>query len=351
MSRNALLIVLLVSCHEIFACSGFVFNNNEQLYLCSSLDQFTIHGYIIQNKRNVVKTSFNPFVDKKLKWTSKYGSVTFTNIGKEMPTGGINESGLAIAIMTTPKMEYPASDNRYELNELQWIQYVLDNFSTIQEVVECDSLIRIKSYFDNIHYLICDKTGNSLIIEYKGGKMNCYTGENITIPVLENSLYEKSIKDYKQEKERYVLNSRFSKLSYLLENLNKSKVYKPQEMFPILENAKQNITKYQIVYDIKKLQIYYRAATFNYLGVQGSKDFTHGLTGLENIDLNKLDFSNETLASTIGIIGQNLTFKPYNKVFDIKIMDAMIDVYKKRNIPNIGEGIKKEYLKYAETID
>lgn len=351
MNRNVLLIILLIAYTEIFACSGFVFKNKEQLYLCSSLDQFTLHGYILQNKRDVLKTGFNPFVDKKLKWTSKYGSVTFTNIGKEMPTGGINESGLAIAIMTTPKMEYPAFDNRYELNELQWIQYVLDNFSTIQEVINSDSLIRIKCYFDNLHYLICDKTGNSLIVEYKDGKMNCYTGENITIPVLENSFYEKSVKVYKQEKERYVLNSRFSKLAYLLETIDKSQIYKPQDMFSILENAKQDITKWQIVYDIKNLQIYYRAVTFNYLAVQGSKDYAKGITGVTKIELNKSGFSNGTLASTIGIIGQNLSFQPYSKVFDIKIMDAMIDTYRKRNIPNIGEGIKKEYLKYIETTD
>jgi choloylglycine hydrolase len=352
MKRHYLLIIFLTAYSYIYACSSFVFKNNEQFYLCANFDDYTLYGYVIQNKRNVLKTSFNPFVDKKLKWTSKFGSITFTNIGRELPLGGINEAGLAITIMQTPKIKYPALDNRYELNEINWIQYVLDNFSSIQEVINSDSLVRINGYFDNVHYLICDKTGKSLIVEYNDGKMNCYTGENVTIPVLENSFYEKSVKQYKQEKENYVLNSRFSRLAYHLENRDKSLECKPQDMFPILENAKQSITKWQIVYDIKNLQIYYRTATFNYLAVKGSKDYVHGLTEVTKIELNKFDFLNGPLASTIGIIDKSLIFQPYNKVFDIKIMDANIETYlKKRKTLNIEDRFKQEYLKYVESIN
>ena len=71
---------------------------------------------------------------------------------------------------------------------------LLDNYSTVEEVIASDSLIRIKDYVD--HYLICDKNGNCATIEFLEGKMVYHTGANLPVKVLTNNSYERSVADW-----------------------------------------------------------------------------------------------------------------------------------------------------------
>lgn len=54
-------------------------------------------GYLMINKRNVTKTAMQTgtAIDSPAAWTSRYGSVTFNQYGRESPMGGMNEAGLA----------------------------------------------------------------------------------------------------------------------------------------------------------------------------------------------------------------------------------------------------------------
>jgi penicillin V acylase-like amidase (Ntn superfamily) len=79
--RNILIGFLIFGCLDAICCSGFVFNKQNKLYLCASIDQAALHGYIIVNPRNIEKTSFWADNEKLIKWTSKYGSVTFSPVG------------------------------------------------------------------------------------------------------------------------------------------------------------------------------------------------------------------------------------------------------------------------------
>jgi penicillin V acylase-like amidase (Ntn superfamily) len=66
----------------------------------------------------------------------------------------------------------PAADQRASLNELQWIQYQLDNSSTIDEVIGSDQLIRIsRNDAAPLHYLVADSKGHAATIEFIKGKM------------------------------------------------------------------------------------------------------------------------------------------------------------------------------------
>jgi len=62
-------------------------------------------------------------VGQPAKWVSAYGSVTFNQFGRELPLGRMNEAGLVIEIMWLTQTEYPHSDRRPALRELQWAQY------------------------------------------------------------------------------------------------------------------------------------------------------------------------------------------------------------------------------------
>jgi hypothetical protein len=370
MKKSLIISLLALICFDALSCSGFVFKNNGKLYLCANLDMQAMQGYIIINKRNIEKFSFFAIPPNILKWTSKYGSVTFSSIGKEFPFGGMNEKGLTVAVMTTRPVVYPKSDNRYEINESQWVQYILDNYSSTTEVINSDSLLRINRFFDNWHYLICDKKGDIAIIEYKDGLRKVFSGSNITVPVLENSFYEVSLTDWKGDKSRNSLMTRFSKATYLLENIDYSKINidDPKSMFPILDNLKQGITRWQIVYDIENGNLYYRANTYSYLLKPGSKGFIMGGPLGDKIDLNSTDFTGETLARKLGIVYveknsssttgppykisyPDKNFMPFSKVFDSDLLNFNIDIFKSQGAKNITKQIVERYILFAKKED
>ncbi|MDF1881593.1 hypothetical protein JHD50_09805, partial [Sulfurimonas sp. MAG313] len=89
-------------------CTTFILKNRNHLALAQGYDFYYGHGLIITNKRGIKKvalcellTKYNLY-DEALKtprWTSKYGSITFNQFAREIPTCGINEKGLAIVSM------------------------------------------------------------------------------------------------------------------------------------------------------------------------------------------------------------------------------------------------------------
>ena len=105
-----------------------------------------------------------PQNEKPLSWISKYGSITFNQWGREFPSGGINDKGLVVVQTMYISTKYPDPDIRPSISELQWIQFQLDNFSTVQEVIYNDKFLRITNNSIPLHYIICDKTGNIAVI-------------------------------------------------------------------------------------------------------------------------------------------------------------------------------------------
>jgi choloylglycine hydrolase len=198
MKRISLLLLLLISSTIAFGCTTFVLKTNNGLVFGRNLDWVSDNGVIVENKKNVTKTSLVFSPEKPIQWTSKYGSITFNQFGKEFPFGGINEKGLVVEIMLA-NAAYPLADERPAVNELQWIQYQLDNSGTIEDVINSDALLRISKIKQELHFLICDSTGSTAVIEFKNNKMVVYKGNDLPIPVLENDVYSKSVNYYKSK--------------------------------------------------------------------------------------------------------------------------------------------------------
>lgn len=128
------------------ACTTFSLDHNGQTILGKNYDWHLERGLVMINKRGVSKTALEdrerdpgPFA----RWTSRYGSLTFNQYGRELPMGGINETGLVVELMSLEATKYPTPDSRSTLGGLQWIQYQLDNFSKVEQVIVSDSQIRI----------------------------------------------------------------------------------------------------------------------------------------------------------------------------------------------------------------
>ena len=96
-------------------CTTFCLGKGDQLVFGRNFDWMVEDCLVIVNKRGVSKTAqLGPKWDKKqpASWTSKYGSITFNQMGRGDPTGGMNETGLVIEFMGLKITRYPEPDSR-----------------------------------------------------------------------------------------------------------------------------------------------------------------------------------------------------------------------------------------------
>ncbi len=211
-------------------------------------------------------------VGQPAKWVSAYGSVTFNQFGREFPLGGMNEAGLVIELMWLTPTEYPNADRRPTLRELQWVQYQLDTAATVQDVIASDKAIRIEvNEGTPIHFLLCDRKGGAAAIEFLGGRMRAYTGQDLPVKALTNSTYEYCL-DFLELSGANEAQPSFTKA----DNSRRRFVYAAKGIeawdakasgdpvghaFGILDKCDLPHSKFRIVYDVKAGIIHFRTAS------------------------------------------------------------------------------------------
>ena len=136
--KKTLALVIIIYSHLSFlhACTIFFISSNGQMVFGRNYDWVTGAGMICTNLKGLSKTSMQTENGETISWISQYGSITFNQYGKEFPTGGMNEKGLVVELMWLDETKYPSADNRPAIGVLQWIQYQLDNCTTIEEVLQ-----------------------------------------------------------------------------------------------------------------------------------------------------------------------------------------------------------------------
>ncbi len=147
-------------------------------------------GLVMVNKRHMQKKALllDPTSTGAV-WTSKFGSITFNQYGREFPLGGINEAGLVVEIAWLEAAKFPKADKRPTLNELQWVQYQLDQYATVRDVAAHLEDIRIARAHAPVHYLVCDASRDCLTVEFLNGKLVTHTGSKLDVQVLANDPY------------------------------------------------------------------------------------------------------------------------------------------------------------------
>ncbi|NOX84697.1 MAG: linear amide C-N hydrolase, partial [Chlorobi bacterium] len=288
--RILILTVLIFAGTIVSACTTFSFTGkNGNIVFGRNFDFPIGTGHIEINKRNMRKTAFVKPPEKALVWVSKYGSITFNQIGKEFPYGGMNEAGLVIEQMWLQDVQYPVPDSRYELSALQWIQYQLDNAATVEEVIASDTLIRISADdVAKLHFLVADANGKVASIEFLSGKMVIHTGKDFPYQVLANCTYDNSL-EYKKSIDRkenrqfspWTENSsgRFVKAATLIENYHQQKNIVDYS-FDILDSVAQpGSTQWSIVYDITNRIIRFKTKENTTVQTLEIKDFDFSCDG------------------------------------------------------------------------
>jgi len=235
--------------------------------MAKSYDWDMGYGLVVFNPKGLKKYGLNlDPTENAVKWTSKYASITFDQYGCEMPNGGMNTQGLAIELMLLGQTEYPPIDERPALNELQFIQYSLDNFASVAEMIEGVPEIRIAKANAPVHYLACDVAGACAAFEWLEGELVLSSEDNLPVPTLANSTYEDSLEYIAQFEgfggakalpEGTSSLDRFVRASALSISLADGDI--PDAAFSILDGVSQgSFSKWNIVYDLSEGTIHFR---------------------------------------------------------------------------------------------
>ncbi len=257
-----LVVVCATTIRDAAACTTFCYADGGTLVFGRNYDWNIGDGLVLVNKRGVSKRAL---VDPApAAWTSKYGSITFNQYGREFPTGGMNEKGLVVELMWLDEAQYPAGDGRGALPTLQWIQYQLDNCATVREVLRTDRLVRIAfNGAAKIHFLVADATGAVSTVEFLNGLMIAHSGDHLQYPVLTNDTYDRSA-EYARKAGKKTGKSSGSSLDRFARAASYQKNAKTadeavQHSFAMLDDVAQgDHTQWSIVYDIKERRAYFR---------------------------------------------------------------------------------------------
>jgi penicillin V acylase-like amidase (Ntn superfamily) len=203
---------------------------------------------------------------------------------------------------------YPKPDDRPAIGVLQWIQYQLDNCASIDEVIVTDKTVRIISKGTPLHYLVADSKGNAATIEFLNGKMVVHKGADLSMPVLTNDTYERSVTSHANGTAANNSLQRFSTACKMIQEYKADQQGKTliDQSFSILDKVAQgDYTKWSIVYDITDKKIYFKTEKFKQVRIVNFSSFnfscdaaskTMDMNTAEHGDISKYfkDYSNHT---------------------------------------------------------
>ncbi|REK30607.1 MAG: linear amide C-N hydrolase [Planctomycetota bacterium] len=257
---------LLAAVSSAAACSSFCLIREGRPYCGQNYDWHLDDGLVLVNKRGLRKRGL---VDdpRPAAWTSRYGSVTFNQYGREFPCSGMNEAGLVVIISLLNETRYPEVDERAAVNAPQWIQYQLDTARSVAEVLASDEEIRIRPASNaRVHFFVSDRSGQCASIEFLDGEMVAHRGEDLPVRVLTNTAYERSLKwieNYRGFGGDRPLDGRFrgSRFCRTAEHLRQDDGEQDPLAFAFatLDTAAQgSYTKWSVVYDADAAKIHFR---------------------------------------------------------------------------------------------
>ncbi|MBI4375378.1 MAG: linear amide C-N hydrolase [Elusimicrobia bacterium] len=310
------------------ACTSFLVPSSGMMG--KSYDWVHGDGMLVVNKRAVRKKalSLRPG-GRPASWTSRFGSVTFNQHGREFPLGGINEAGLAVEVLWLDETRHPPVQGAEELNELQWIQYQLDRRASVSELVARIDEVRIKPALAPAHYFACDRGGDCATIEFLNGKASVHTGKALDVPAITNDTYEKSRKhlaDHAGFGGNRPLPGDSSSLSRFVRAAFMAKYPDPSldaqaHAFDILDSVRQSCeennirSRWQIVYDLAQARIALRLV---------------GQEGLQRLDAAPFDYSCSSPVKVLELdpgLSGNISgrFVDYTRALNRKIVKKGLD--------------------------
>lgn len=175
--------------NPLFSCTDFLIQaqdgscvNGRSLEFAAKLPT----NLVIQPANEKVQTQA-PGNQPGLSWVSQYAYVGVTAVHPDLIADGLNEKGLSFGGLLLPTSVYQKvalSDAQKALPYELVGKWVLGNFSTVQQVKQAITKIRVwKGPNPNwalsvpLHFSIHDTSGDSVVLEYVNGQLNIYDNE------------------------------------------------------------------------------------------------------------------------------------------------------------------------------
>jgi len=275
-----ILLLLFSSPPDPRACSTFLLSRESTLLVGHNLDDdIKVPGLVVVNPRGLAKenvsfddlNSFGGRSDSapRIRWTSRYGSVTYNVFGREFPDGGMNEAGLYMGEMTLMSTEWPETESVPRAYHHQWTQYMLDNYATVPEALAAVPKL-LPGGHCRWHYFLSDKQGNAAVIEFLKGRPIVYTGDTLPYPILCNDPYDLELKDLrnyagfggtKKPEPKYEREDPRFRWAALMLQGDTSSAPTVDDAFSILRRLNMGNNKWAVVLDVPGGRIYFRTST------------------------------------------------------------------------------------------
>lgn len=351
-------------------CTTFILKNGNDITLAQGYDFYYGHGLVIINKSDIKKVALckdlteDNLYDDNLKvprWVSKYGSITFNQFAREIPTCGINEAGLAVASMWHDTKKVLPSNPEDSISELQWIQYQLDCYSTVNELVGNLEALSLKTEIYPMHYNVSDKYGNRAIIELENGKLKAFeslehfacSNESIIKSIEYSKKYENTKPDHINIKEPIL--DRAAKALSMTREFNESAGSRDpvENSFKILDAVNLQVgfkalfkwlgkgippsqTFWQIVFDLRNMKIHFK---------------TKHNRNIRTIDIMSFDFSPQSNVQVLDIDENGMgdvtnKFKDYSRTDNERIVKISFKPIK----DSVSESEQEEIIIYPELL-
>ena len=185
----AIACVLLLSgaAQSVQACTGILLTAADGTVVHARTMEFAtdIHSDVIMVPRGYARTGTTPDGKAGLKWKAKYASVGANGVGKPFIFDGVNEKGLAAGLFYFPTsagyMPYTAADASKTMAPWEFGSWALENFASVEEVQASLGKVVVPAVVyegwgiaPEVHFIISDATGKSVVIEFVGGKLTFY---------------------------------------------------------------------------------------------------------------------------------------------------------------------------------
>ena len=145
-------------------------------------------GYVVA-PRKCRQQSFTPTGENGLKYTSVYGYVGVYTEYEPFVVEGVNEAGLAAGLFFFPGYgdyaPYDASHNSRTLCDMQFVSWVLSQFSTIDDVkaaIGSVDIVTLNHKIGSVHWRIAQPDGRMVVMEIVGGVPQFYENKLFTFP-------------------------------------------------------------------------------------------------------------------------------------------------------------------------
>ncbi len=133
--------------------------------------------------RGIEFTGGTPTGVPGLKWKTKYGIVGMDSLGFPMLTDGLNEAGLGAGSFFHPGFanyqKFEEANAGRSLAPHDLVTWILSQFATVDEVrasLDQVMVVPVKApiwgFVSPLHYIVHDKYGKCLVIEYLKGKLS-----------------------------------------------------------------------------------------------------------------------------------------------------------------------------------